>query len=85
VSIQSRLLQFRYFFTRKLFFLREAMPLVVLQEALAPFDELFEIPHADQTGAASPISPGCCWLRRGIPFWEWVWQSAALLIFKTVA
>jgi len=51
----SRLLHFRYFFTRKLFFLRESDALVVLPGGYGTLDELFEALTLIQTGRTPPI------------------------------
>jgi uncharacterized protein (TIGR00730 family) len=51
----GRLLHFRYFFTRKLFFLRESDALVVLPGGYGTFDELFESLTLIQTGRTPPI------------------------------
>ena len=74
VSASSgRLLYFRYFFTRKLFFLRESDALVVLPGGFGTLDELFESLTLIQTGRTSPIplvvlAPG------GDDFWA-MWQA----------
>lgn len=54
-SCEGRLLHFRYFFTRKLFFLRESDALVVLPGGFGTFDELFESLTLIQTGRTPPI------------------------------
>lgn len=51
----GRLLHFRYFFTRKLFFLRESDALVILPGGFGTFDELFESLTLIQTGRTPPI------------------------------
>lgn len=52
---EARLLFFRYFFTRKLFFLRESDALLVLPGGFGTFDELFECLTLIQTGRTPPI------------------------------
>jgi uncharacterized protein (TIGR00730 family) len=51
----ERLVHFRYFFTRKLFFLRESDALVVLPGGFGTLDELFEALTLIQTGRTAPI------------------------------
>jgi len=52
---EGRLLFFRYFFSRKLFFLRESDALLVLPGGFGTFDELFECLTLIQTGRTPPI------------------------------
>ena len=52
---EGRLLNFRYFFTRKLFFLRESDALVVMPGGFGTFDELFESLTLIQAGRIPPI------------------------------
>jgi uncharacterized protein (TIGR00730 family) len=54
-SCEGRLLHFRYFFTRKLFFLRESDAVVVLPGGFGTLDELFESLTLTQTGRTPPI------------------------------
>jgi uncharacterized protein (TIGR00730 family) len=54
-TCDGRLLHFRYFFTRKLFFLRESDALVVMPGGFGTFDELFESLTLIQTGRTPPI------------------------------
>lgn len=68
----GRLLHFRYFFTRKLFFLRESDALVVMPGGFGTFDELFESLTLIQTGRTPPI-PLVLLAPDGDRFWE-VWQ-----------
>jgi hypothetical protein len=54
-SCEGRLLHFRYFFTRKLFFLRESDALVVMPGGFGTLDELYESLTLIQTGRTPPI------------------------------
>ncbi len=54
-SCEARLLHFRYFFTRKLFFLRESDAFVVLPGGFGTLDELFESLTLVQTGRTPPV------------------------------
>ena len=69
---QGRLLHFRYFFTRKLFFLRESDALVVLPGGFGTLDELFEALTLIQTGRTRPI-PLVLLAPPGNSFWQG-WQ-----------
>ncbi|MEY4297105.1 MAG: hypothetical protein RLZZ423_284 [Cyanobacteriota bacterium] len=71
---EGRLLHFRYFFTRKLFFLRESDALVVLPGGFGTFDELFESLTLIQTGRTPPI-PLVMLAPEGDTFWP-DWQQA---------
>jgi uncharacterized protein (TIGR00730 family) len=68
----GRLLDFRYFFTRKLFFLRESDALVVLPGGFGTLDELFESLTLIQTGRTPPI-PLVLLAPAGDGFWS-VWR-----------
>jgi uncharacterized protein (TIGR00730 family) len=70
----GRLLHFRYFFTRKLFFLRESDALVVLPGGYGTLDELFESLTLIQTGRTPPI-PLVLLAPPGDGFWN-DWQAA---------
>ncbi len=71
-SCGGRLLHFRYFFTRKLFFLRESDALVVLPGGFGTLDELFESLTLIQTGRTPPI-PLVLLAPPGDAFWSG-WQ-----------
>ncbi len=71
-SCAGRLLHFRYFFTRKLFFLRESDAVVVLPGGFGTLDELFESLTLIQTGRTPPM-PLVLLAPEGDPFWEG-WQ-----------
>ena len=71
-SCAGRLLHFRYFFTRKLFFLRESDAVVVLPGGFGTLDELFESLTLIQTGRTPP-RPLVLLAPEGDTFWEG-WQ-----------
>lgn len=71
-SCAGRLLHFRYFFTRKLFFLRESDAVVVLPGGFGTLDELFETLTLIQTGRTPPL-PLVLLAPEGDTFWEG-WQ-----------
>ncbi|MBE9152754.1 LOG family protein [Cyanobium sp. LEGE 06113] len=75
-SCDGRLLHFRYFFTRKLFFLRESDALVVLPGGFGTLDELFESLTLIQTGRTPPI-PLVLLAAPDDPFWL-SWQEHSL-------
>ena len=66
---EKRLLYFRYFFTRKLFFLRESDALVVMPGGFGTLDELFESLTLIQTGRTPPI-PLVLLAPEGDDFWS---------------
>lgn len=71
-ACDGRLLHFRYFFTRKLFFLRESDALVVMPGGFGTFDELFESLTLIQTGRTPPI-PMVMLSPDGESFWpDWL-------------
>jgi uncharacterized protein (TIGR00730 family) len=69
---EGRLLYFRYFFTRKLFFLRESDALVVMPGGFGTLDELYESLTLIQTGRTQPI-PVVLLAPEGDDFWA-VWK-----------
>jgi uncharacterized protein (TIGR00730 family) len=76
----GRLLHFRYFFTRKLFFLRESDALVVLPGGYGTLDELFESLTLIQTGRTPPI-PLVLLAPEGDDFWTaWLDTVRSLLL-----
>lgn len=79
---EGRLLHFRYFFTRKLFFLRESDALVVLPGGFGTFDELFESLTLIQTGRTPPI-PLVMLAPRGDAFWpSWLEEIQSDLVSR---
>jgi uncharacterized protein (TIGR00730 family) len=78
-ACEGRLLHFRYFFTRKLFFLRESDALVVMPGGFGTFDELFESLTLIQTGRTTPI-PLVMLAPPGDPFWpNWLGEMQQAL------
>jgi uncharacterized protein (TIGR00730 family) len=78
-SCEGRLLHFRYFFTRKLFFLRESDAVVVLPGGFGTLDELFESLTLIQTGRTPPI-PLVLLAPPGDDFWTgWLVEINAFL------
>ena len=71
-SCEGRLLYFRYFFTRKLFFLMESDALVVMPGGFGTLDELFECLTLIQTGRTPPI-PLVLLCPPGDEFWK-IWK-----------
>jgi uncharacterized protein (TIGR00730 family) len=67
-ACEGRLLYFRYFFTRKLFFLRESDAVVVMPGGFGTLDELFECLTLIQTGRTPPI-PLVLLAPEGDDFW----------------
>lgn len=66
---EGGLVYFRYFFTRKLFFLRESDALVVMPGGFGTLDELFESLTLIQTGRTPPI-PLVLLAPEGDDFWQ---------------
>ena len=67
-ATEGGLLYFRYFFTRKLFFLRESDAVVVMPGGFGTLDELFECLTLIQTGRTPPI-PLVLLAPEGDDFW----------------
>jgi len=66
-----KLLEFKYFFTRKLFFLKEASAVVLFPGGLGTHDEGFETLTLVQTGKSRPV-PIVCLDVPGSSYWvEW--------------
>ncbi|MFQ6537494.1 MULTISPECIES: LOG family protein [Aphanothece] len=79
-SCEGRLLHFRYFFTRKLFFLRESDALVVLPGGFGTLDELYESLTLIQTGRTPPM-PLVLLAPEGDPFWLG-WEEKSLTVMR---
>lgn len=83
-SCEGRLLHFRYFFTRKLFFLRESDALVVMPGGFGTLDELYESLTLIQTGRTPPI-PLVLLAPSGDDFWlTWQQQVTAGLASRSL-
>jgi len=81
---EGRLLFFRYFFTRKLFFLRESDALLVLPGGFGTFDELFECLTLIQTGRTPPI-PLVLLAPPGDPYWpQWRQSVSTQLVERSL-
>lgn len=81
---EGRLLYFRYFFTRKLFFLRESDALLVLPGGFGTFDELFECLTLIQTGRTPPI-PLVLLAPPGDSYWpQWRQSVSAQLVERSL-
>lgn len=72
IAADSKLLSFNYFFTRKLFFVKEADALVCLPGGFGTMDEIFETLTLIQTGKA-PIRPIVMLDSPNKSFWH-IWQ-----------
>ena len=71
MEADKKLINFKYFFTRKLFFLREAKAIVLLPGGFGTLDEGYESLTLVQTGKANPI-PIVLLEGEGSNFWsEW--------------
>ncbi len=55
IEADSKLINFKYFFTRKLFFLKESKALILFPGGFGTFDEAFECLTLIQTGKSVPI------------------------------
>ncbi len=65
----AKLVEFKYFFTRKLFFLKEASALVLFPGGFGTHDEMFECLTLIQTGKSQLIPVICLDVPRGT-FWK---------------
>lgn len=55
IAADEKLINFKYFFTRKLFFLKESEGIIMFPGGFGTFDEAFESLTLIQTGKTSPI------------------------------
>jgi hypothetical protein len=69
IQHDSKLLTFRYFFTRKLIFVKEADAIALFPGGCGTLDEAFEILTLVQTGKSKPL-PVVCVDRPGGDYWR---------------
>jgi uncharacterized protein (TIGR00730 family) len=69
IQNDSKLLTFRYFFTRKLIFLKETDGIALFPGGFGTMDEAFEILTLIQTGKSNPL-PVVCVDRPGGDYWR---------------
>ena len=69
VSIDNKLINFKYFFTRKLFFVKETDATAVFPGGFGTLDECFEVLTLVQTGKAKP-RPIVLMEPQGSTFWK---------------
>ncbi len=69
IQNDPKLITFRYFFTRKLIFLKEADALALFPGGFGTLDETFEILTMIQTGKSTPL-PVVCIDRPGGDYWR---------------
>ena len=73
IQNDSKLITFKYFFTRKLIFVKETDAIVLFPGGFGTQDEAFEILTLIQTGKSNPL-PVVCVDRPGGDYWK-VWDS----------
>jgi hypothetical protein len=69
IQNDSKLMTFRYFFTRKLIFVKEADAIALFPGGFGTLDEAFEILTLIQTGKSNPL-PVVCVDRPGGDYWR---------------
>ncbi|MBN1601148.1 MAG: TIGR00730 family Rossman fold protein [Chitinispirillaceae bacterium] len=69
VSLEDKLINFKYFFTRKLFFIKETDATAVFPGGFGTLDECFEMLTLVQTGKAKP-RPIVLMEPEGMTFWK---------------
>lgn len=69
ISDDAKLINFKYFFTRKLFFLRESDAIAVFPGGFGTLDEVFEALTLSQTGRYGPV-PLVLLEAPGLSYWE---------------
>ena len=72
IANDPKLINFKYFFTRKLMFLRSSHAIVVFPGGFGTMDEAFEVLTLVQTGKAVPMPIAFCH-HKGSNFWN-AWQ-----------
>lgn len=73
IANDEKLINFRYFFTRKLFFVKESCALVLMPGGFGTHDEGFECLTLIQTGKSSPL-PVVMLDKPGGDYWK-AWQT----------
>jgi len=73
IQNDSKLLTFKYFFTRKLIFVKEADAIALFPGGFGTLDETFELLTLIQTGKSNPL-PVVCVDRPGGDYWR-TWDS----------
>lgn len=73
IQNDSKLITFKYFFTRKLIFVKEADAIALFPGGFGTLDEAFEILTLIQTGKSNPL-PVVCIDRPGGDYWK-AWDS----------
>ncbi len=79
IQNDSKLVTFRYFFTRKLIFVMEADAIALFPGGFGTMDETFEILTLVQTGKSTPL-PVVCVDRPGGDFWR-AWDRCVQELF----
>ena len=69
IKNDSKLITFKYFFTRKLIFVKEADAIVLFPGGFGTLDETFELLTLIQTGKSNPL-PVVCMDRQGGDYWK---------------
>jgi uncharacterized protein (TIGR00730 family) len=73
IKNDSKLITFKYFFTRKLIFVKEADAIALFPGGFGTLDETFELLTLIQTGKSNPL-PVVCVDRPGGDYWK-TWDS----------
>lgn len=73
IDQKRHLINYKYFYTRKLFLIKEAVALVLFPGGFGTFDEAFELLTLLQTGKTNPI-PVVFLEPKGYRFWERILQ-----------